>query len=81
MPLRRINAVLWASLLCIALGFIELIVDIASGEPSRDRNPNAGTLIFIGVFVAVIGQVLFHMAIKIEALEARLAKRHDGDGN
>ena len=79
-PRRGANTVLWASMICIVWGIVQFVIEIASGQPVG-RGPNGETLILIGVLAGLIGQVVFRLALKVEALEARLAKRPEGERN
>ena len=79
-PRRGANTVLWASMICIVWGIVQFVIEIASGQPVG-RGPNGETLILIGVLSGLNGQALFRLALKVEALEARLAKRPEGERN
>jgi hypothetical protein len=72
MRVANVNGLLWASTLCILWGLAGLFVGMVS--PSTELTPAGlppATLLTIGLFAALIGQLLFRLALRVEAMERR----------
>ena len=71
-----VNRLLWASVLCILWGLAGLVAEtVSEGTQLTPRGLPAATLLTIGMLAALVGQILFRLAARVEALERRPAER------